>query len=222
MAATAAIFILTSAMMLPVFFTNVLAADTSLPKGYVTMDKVFRLEDGDGSQPVHYSKVDGFYLVLTHIESRSFHIAGDAVYGAEPVVSEYQSASQTISDKPAFTVTRTENATGFTVSGTYDWKHTYGYGSIDSFTKAFTRFHGATPTAVRKNGCPIKSYAPLKLEIFVKGGYIMDYKIEKRKALRYWVRQKGSIMRIARRKSRCSGRNILSRARASMFAESSV
>ena len=125
MAATAAIFILTSAMMLPVFFTNVLAADTSLPKGYVTMDKVFRLEDGDGSQPVHYSKVDGFYLVLTHIESRSFHIAGDAVYGAEPVVSEYQSASQTISDKPAFTVTRTENATGFTVSGTYDWKHTY-------------------------------------------------------------------------------------------------
>lgn len=26
----------------------------------------------------------------------------------------------------------------------------YGYGSVDSFTKAFTRFHGATPTAVRK------------------------------------------------------------------------
>ena len=126
MAATAAIFILTSAMMLSVLFTNVLAADTSLPKGYVTMDKVFRLEDGDGSQPGHYSKVDGFYLVLTHIESRSFHIGGDAVYGAEPVLNrEYQSANQTISDKPAFTVTRTENATGFTVSGTYDWKHTY-------------------------------------------------------------------------------------------------
>lgn len=58
----------------------------------------------------------------------------------------------------------------------------YGYGSIDSFTKAFTRFHGATPTAVRKNGCPIKSYAPLKLEIFVKGGYIMDYRILKEEA----------------------------------------
>ena len=126
MAATTAIFILTSAMMLPVFFTNVLAADTSLPKGYVTMDKVFRLEDGDGSQPVHYSKVDGFYLVLTHIESRSFHIGGNAVYGVDPVLnSEDLSANQTISDKPAFTVTRTENATGFTVSGKYDWKHTY-------------------------------------------------------------------------------------------------
>lgn len=58
----------------------------------------------------------------------------------------------------------------------------YGYGSIDSFTKAFARFHGVTPTAVRKNGYPIKSYAPLKLEIFVKGGYIMDYRIHKEEA----------------------------------------
>ena len=124
--ATAAIFILTSAMMLPVFFTNVLAADTSLPKGYVPMDQVFRLEDGDGSQPVHYSKVDGFYLVLTHIESRSFHIGGNAVYGVDPVLnSEDLSANQTISDKPSFTVTRTKDADGFTVSGKYDWKHTY-------------------------------------------------------------------------------------------------
>ena len=31
----------------------------------------------------------------------------------------------------------------------------YGYDSADSFTKAFSRFHGATPTAVRKNGRPI-------------------------------------------------------------------
>ena len=28
----------------------------------------------------------------------------------------------------------------------------YGYDSPDSFTKAFTRFHGVTPTAVRKDG----------------------------------------------------------------------
>lgn len=36
-----------------------------------------------------------------------------------------RTASQTISDKPSFTVTRTEDATGFTVSGTYDWKLTH-------------------------------------------------------------------------------------------------
>lgn len=53
----------------------------------------------------------------------------------------------------------------------------YGYESPDSFTKAFTRFHGVTPTAVRKEGAIIKSFAPLKIKFLLEGGYIMDYKI---------------------------------------------
>ena len=40
----------------------------------------------------------------------------------------------------------------------------YGYDSPDIFTKAFTRFHGVTPTAVRKDGAVIKSFAPLKIK----------------------------------------------------------
>ena len=53
----------------------------------------------------------------------------------------------------------------------------YGYHSPDSFTKSFTRFHGATPTAVRKEGAMIKSFAPLKIKFTLEGGYFMDYKI---------------------------------------------
>ena len=53
----------------------------------------------------------------------------------------------------------------------------YGYDSPDSFTKAFTRFHGTTPTAVRKDGAVIKSFAPLKISFTLKGGFTMDYKI---------------------------------------------
>lgn len=53
----------------------------------------------------------------------------------------------------------------------------YGYDSPDSFTKAFVRFHGCTPTAVRKDGASIKSFAPLKIEFTLKGGYSMNYKI---------------------------------------------
>ncbi|WP_072744911.1 AraC family transcriptional regulator [Sporanaerobacter acetigenes] len=53
----------------------------------------------------------------------------------------------------------------------------YGYTSADSFTKAFTRFHGVTPTAVRKDGAMVKSFAPLKIKFSLEGGYIMDYKI---------------------------------------------
>ncbi len=55
----------------------------------------------------------------------------------------------------------------------------YGYDSPDSFTKAFTRFHGSSPTAVRKNGRTIKSFEPLKIQFLLKGGYIMDYRLEK-------------------------------------------
>lgn len=58
----------------------------------------------------------------------------------------------------------------------------YGYDSPDSFTKAFSRFHGYTPLTVRKNKTMIKSFAPLKLTISLKGGYIMDYRIVKKEA----------------------------------------
>ncbi|WP_341876569.1 AraC family transcriptional regulator [Defluviitalea saccharophila] len=58
----------------------------------------------------------------------------------------------------------------------------YGYDSPDSFTKAFTRFHGVTPTSVRKDGVMLKSFAPLKIKISLEGGYIMDYRIMKKEA----------------------------------------
>ncbi|MCI5679588.1 MAG: AraC family transcriptional regulator [Bacteroidales bacterium] len=58
----------------------------------------------------------------------------------------------------------------------------YGYDSPDSFTKAFTRFHGITPASVRKDEVMLKSFAPLKIKISVEGGYLMDYKIVKKEA----------------------------------------
>lgn len=38
----------------------------------------------------------------------------------------------------------------------------YYYDSPDSFTKAFTRFHGSTPTSVRKDGATIKRICTIK------------------------------------------------------------
>ncbi|MGN0679981.1 MAG: AraC family transcriptional regulator [Oscillospiraceae bacterium] len=58
----------------------------------------------------------------------------------------------------------------------------YGYDSADSFTRAFTRFHGITPTAARKGNAALKSFAPLKIKLSLEGGYIMDYRIEKKDA----------------------------------------
>lgn len=56
----------------------------------------------------------------------------------------------------------------------------YGYDSPDSFTKAFTRFHGVTPSMVQKNEQLLKTFAPLKIKLSMEGGYIMDYKIVKK------------------------------------------
>lgn len=58
----------------------------------------------------------------------------------------------------------------------------YGYDSPDSFARAFTRFHGISPSAVRKEKAPVKSFAPLKLTISLKGGYLMEYKISKKES----------------------------------------
>lgn len=59
----------------------------------------------------------------------------------------------------------------------------YGYDSPDSFTKAFTRFHGSTPTEVRRGG-KIKEFAPLKINLSLKGGYTMEYKIEEKESFK--------------------------------------
>lgn len=60
----------------------------------------------------------------------------------------------------------------------------YGYDTPEGFTRAFTRFHGAAPAAVRKNGAPLKSFARLSVSISVKGGSSMDYKIMKKEAFK--------------------------------------
>ncbi len=60
----------------------------------------------------------------------------------------------------------------------------YGYDSADSFTKAFTRFHGSTPTDVRQNGANIKAFAPLHIKLSLDGGKTMEYRIEKKPAFK--------------------------------------
>lgn len=60
----------------------------------------------------------------------------------------------------------------------------YGYDSADSFTRAFTRFHGSTPTEVRRNRASLKSFAPLHMKLSLEGGTVMEYRIEEKAAFR--------------------------------------
>ncbi|MBQ9828043.1 MAG: AraC family transcriptional regulator [Lachnospiraceae bacterium] len=52
----------------------------------------------------------------------------------------------------------------------------YCYDTPESFTKAFSRFHGVTPTQVR-GGAAVKTFLPLKISISILGGDQMDYTI---------------------------------------------
>ena len=53
----------------------------------------------------------------------------------------------------------------------------YGYDSPDSFARAFTRFHGIPPSYARARGAMIKSFAPIAINISLKGGTFMNYKV---------------------------------------------
>lgn len=59
----------------------------------------------------------------------------------------------------------------------------YGYDSPDSFTKAFARFHGITPSAARAPGAQLKSFSRLSVKLSLEGGNTMDYKIVQQPAM---------------------------------------
>ena len=52
----------------------------------------------------------------------------------------------------------------------------YGYETPESFTKAFSRFHSATPTQVR-DGAAVNVFLPLKIKLSIQGGHQMEVKI---------------------------------------------
>ena len=58
-----------------------------------------------------------------------------------------------------------------------DIAYRYVYETPESFTKAFSRFHGATPSQVRAGTAPVRVFLPLKINVTVQGGYQMEYKI---------------------------------------------
>lgn len=55
----------------------------------------------------------------------------------------------------------------------------YGYESQESFSKAFSRFHGATPYQVRARKAAVRSFLPLTINVVIQGGNQMNYKIVK-------------------------------------------
>ncbi|WP_236354748.1 AraC family transcriptional regulator [Konateibacter massiliensis] len=63
-----------------------------------------------------------------------------------------------------------------------DIAYKYGYETPESFAKAFSRFHGFSPSQIRQNSYRLQTFNRLFVKISVEGGTNMDYRIEKKEA----------------------------------------
>ncbi len=61
-----------------------------------------------------------------------------------------------------------------------DVAYKYGYESPESFSKAFSRFHGSSPKQAKQKGTKLHLFPPLVVKIILEGGNVMDYRIEHR------------------------------------------
>lgn len=64
-----------------------------------------------------------------------------------------------------------------------DVAYKYGYETPESFTKAFKKFHGVTPSKAKKGEQSFQAVLPMTIQISLKGALPMDYRIEKKQAL---------------------------------------
>ena len=61
----------------------------------------------------------------------------------------------------------------------------YGYDTSESFTKAFTRFHGVAPKIARETNAKLVLFNPIVIKVIMEGGLSMDYRIVKTKKQRF-------------------------------------
>lgn len=69
-----------------------------------------------------------------------------------------------------------------------DAAYKYGYESPESFSKAFSRFHGSTPKQAKQKGTKLHLFNPLVIKIILEGGSIMDYRIEHKEGQKFLAR----------------------------------
>ena len=65
----------------------------------------------------------------------------------------------------------------------------YGYDTSESFSRAFTRFHGISPSEAKRGG-KVQIFTPLSVKLTLTGGSKMDYRIEKRDAFQVVCKRK--------------------------------
>lgn len=109
-----------------------------------------------------------------HMSSYNFHRTFSFVVG--------MTANEYIRKRRLTLAARELQATDISV---IDAAYKYGYDSPESFSKAFSRFHGSTPKQAKRKGAKLHLFNPLVIKIILEGGSIMDYRIEHRESQQF-------------------------------------
>lgn len=100
----------------------------------------------------------------------------------------------------------------------------YRFESNESFTRAFTKFHGMVPKMAKQKGNELKAFSKVKVEFKIDGGRILNYRIEdkeefkiaaitrnfsvenKSKILEFWneIKVNGKLKEISKDFTRCT------------------
>lgn len=75
-----------------------------------------------------------------------------------------------------------------------DVAYKYGYETPESFTKAFKKMHGISPSVAREPGAELKAYPKLSFHISIKGDKDMNYKIVDKGSFKVVGKQKKITM----------------------------
>jgi len=74
----------------------------------------------------------------------------------------------------------------------------YQYDTSESFSKAFTRFHGIPPSLAKKHGDKVKCFDPITINIFIQGGFNMSHEVmENDKGIRL-IREKFEYQQVGK------------------------
>jgi AraC family transcriptional regulator len=65
-----------------------------------------------------------------------------------------------------------------------DLAYQYGYETPESFSKAFSRFHGLSPMKLKKQPYRMKTFLPIEISISVRGGHELSFVVEEMAAFK--------------------------------------
>ena len=107
------------------------------------------------------------YSIGEYLRNRRLYLAGLDMLNAAPTDgSPSQKNPKALADKTVL-----------------ELAYKYGYDTPESFTKAFSRFHGMSPTQLKFQPTKIKVFLPLIVEISIRGGNKMEFQLEKRQSM---------------------------------------